>query len=150
MRASAIGLILLVGAVGTEAAPEDLEAARACASIADDRARLACFDRAYGVGAVADAKPDPHFGDNGQLPASRAISKALPKAVTATIQAVAKLQGGLFRLTLDNGQIWQTVEADWALEFTSSDHVTISRMSLGGYQISRAGSARSVGARRVQ
>jgi hypothetical protein len=57
---------------------------------------------------------------------------------------------GLYRLTLDNGQIWQTTQADWAVDFDSRSSVTISRMLLGNYLISRTGQARTVSVKRIQ
>lgn len=53
-------------------------------------------------------------------------------------------------ITLENGQIWETREADWTLEFKSSDTVTISRMVFGSYQVSLPGKGRSVGVKRIQ
>lgn len=66
------------------------------------------------------------------------------------VQSAKPLGHGLYRLSLDNGQVWDTREADWAMDFKSSDTVTISRMVLGGYQISTSSSARSVAAKRIE
>jgi hypothetical protein len=79
-----------------------------------------------------------------------AHEEGLPKSITATVRSVRPLAQGLYRLSLDNGQVWQTREADWAIVFKSNDAVTISRLVLGGYQISAAGSTRSIGARRIE
>jgi hypothetical protein len=88
------------------------------------------------------------FGDNGRLhPDSKT---ELPKNLTVQVQQVTSLPSGRYRLTLDNGQIWRTTQADWALEFKANDTVTISRMVLGGYEISLAGHNASVSATRIK
>jgi hypothetical protein len=107
----------------------DEESARSCTGIADKMARLACYDAA--------------FGDTGQRPTP-------PQRLTATVLSAVPLPQGLFRLTLDNGQIWETRQADWALDFKSSNSVTISRMMLGSYAISLAGQGRTVAVKRIQ
>ncbi len=74
----------------------------------------------------------------------------LPKNLTAQVQQVTPLPNGLYRLTLDNGQVWRTTESDMALAFKANDTVIISRGVLGSYHISLAGHATSVSAKRVQ
>lgn len=133
--------------LGAHAFAEDIPAARKCAGVTDPTARLACFDAAF---AVAPVPPAAIFGDNQAMQQKRAPKVDLPKMVEVTVtQAVSRGQG-LYRLTLENGQVWETHEADWTLEFKSSDVITISRLALGGYQISMPGKARSVSARRIQ
>jgi hypothetical protein len=167
---------VLVGAPGA-AGSQDLTAARACAGIADKGARLACYDAVFAPTAAPGAAPNiavaavvaappaastaagsataaasapaaAQFGDNGQL---RPQPKAnLPKKLDLKVQTVAPLGKGLYRLTLENGQVWETRQADWTLDFKSGDTVTISRMLLDAYQISLAGRGRSVGVKRIQ
>jgi hypothetical protein len=148
---------------------QDLKAAQACTRLSDDASRLACYDAALGHNAglgaakppaaqqsgvaktdsgVAKTEPSAKFGDNGQLhPESKAD---LPKNLTAQVQQVTPLPTGLYRLALDNGQIWRTTQADLALTFKANDMVTISRRVLGGYDISLAGHSTSVNATRVK
>jgi hypothetical protein len=133
--------------LGAQSFAEDIPAARKCAAITDPTARLACFDAAF---AVAPAPPAAIFGDNQVLQQKRAPKVDLPKMIEATVTGAVSRGQGLYRLTLDNGQVWETHEADWTLEFKSSDVITISRLPLGGYQISMPGKARSVSARRIQ
>jgi hypothetical protein len=156
---AAIGLAF-VFALACGAHGQDLKAAQACTRLGDDASRLACYDAAFGV-AKGGAKPSTaqqpevdktdaqaRFGDNGQIhPEAKA---ALPKNLTAQVQQVTSLPSGLYRLTLDNGQVWRTTQADWALAFKANDTVTISRMLLGGYDISLAGQNKSVSARRIK
>jgi hypothetical protein len=135
---------------------QDLKAAQACTLLGDDATRLSCYDAALGVAKAPTAqqsgvdKTDARakFGDNGRLhPDPKAD---LPKSLTAQVQQVMSLPNGLYRITLDNGQVWRTTQADWALTFKADDTVTISRKVLGGYEISLARHAASVSATRTK
>jgi hypothetical protein len=61
---------------------------------------------------------------------------------------VAPLPAGLYRLTLDNGQVWETTQADAALRFMANDAIVLTRGLLSSYQISLAGHNTSVSATR--
>jgi hypothetical protein len=63
---------------------------------------------------------------------------------------VTALGNGLFLLTLDNGQVWRTTQADSALDFKANDKLVLSRRVLGGYEISLAGRNASVNATRMK
>jgi hypothetical protein len=145
-RISILTLWVAVGGIGGACA-QDVAAARACGGVKEDAKRLVCYDKAFSPGG---GKPEARFGDTGQLHAEVTAREDAPKSVTATVQIATPLAEGLYRLSLDNGQVWQTRRADWAMQFRSSDTVTISRMPLGGYQISMAGSARSVDVKRIK
>ena len=149
------GFCLLLAGVATA----DEMSARSCTGIADRMARLACYDAAFGVPGVpqsaqgapppAVAKaPEDSFGDTGNLRGSQ--KPVSPKRLTATVLNVVPLGQGLYRLTLDNGQNWQTTQADGALDFHPSSRVTISRMTFGNYLISFAGQGRTVSVKRIQ
>jgi hypothetical protein len=140
--AAAIGL--LIASVRVEA--ENLNAARLCAANKDATARLACYDAAF---AVVSPAPTAQFGDNEHLQKLRTPTVDTPKSLELTVKSAQPLQQGLFRLTLDNGQVWETRQADWSLAFKPSDVVTISRLPLGGYQISMKGNPRTLGVRRI-
>jgi hypothetical protein len=136
---------------------EDLDAARACTHLRDAAARLSCYDAAFGGAKMQGTLPmdvEPRhaqvqFGDNVQV---RSKTKTyLAKKLTLAVQQVTALPEGHYRLTLDNGQVWQTTQGDWTMDFKASDLVTISRMPLGGYQISSPRSGHSsVGAKRIR
>jgi hypothetical protein len=166
----------------------DESSARSCTGIADNGARLACYDTAFGVNAGSHAAassaspgappaapaatprtpappaatgaaaapaaapapaPEASFGDTGNLRGSPP-KPVLPKRLTATVQNAVSLGQGLYRLTLDNAQIWQTTQADWALDFHPGTSVTISRMTFGNYLISLTGQGRTVSIKRIQ
>jgi len=151
----------------SDAHAQDLEAAKACTSLSDSGARLACYDAALRVTKapttaptvaptsppqprVQNTDPQAQFGDNGQLQRDQKAKPEVPKSLTGQVQQVTALANGRYRLTLDNGQVWQTDPADWTMEFKVGETVTISRFSLGSYQIALAGNARSIGAKRVK
>jgi len=158
--------VMLVGI-----ATADELSARSCTNIADKMARLACYDAALAVNTAphsatseaspgatqtAPAGPPPSvaktpeetFGDTGNLRGSQ--KPVPPKRLTATVLDAVPLGQGLYRLTLDNGQIWQTTQADWALDFDARNNVTISRMTFGNYLIARTGQGRTVSVKRIQ
>ncbi len=139
--------VAMSACLGAHAFAEDIPAARKCAGVTDPTERLACFDAAF---AVVPAPAAASFGDNKDLQQKRAPKVDLPKMVELTVTKAARLGQGLYRLTLENGQVWETHEADWTLEFKSSDVITISRLPLGSYVISIPGKARTVSARRIQ
>lgn len=168
MRGLWFGLCVMMAGTATA----DEISARSCTSIADKTARLACYDAALGVNpgpnstkseapprspqttlpphsAVVEKKlPEDAFGDTGNLRGSE--KPALPKRLTATVLSAVSLGQGLYRITLDNGQIWQTTQADGALDFHPSNSITISRMMLGNYLISLTGQGRTVSIKRIQ
>ena len=153
---AAIGLGLALTLCDAQA--QDLESAKACTSLGDNAARLACYDAALRVTKVPVAPKAPaahsdaqaQFGDNGQLQRDQKSKPEVPKSLTGQVQQVTALANGRYRLILDNGQVWQTDPADWTVEFKAGETVTISRFSLGSYQISAGGNARSIGAKRVK
>jgi hypothetical protein len=156
-------LVLLGGAAAdTVAAPGSVTA---CISVVDPTLRLACYDAAAGRTATAAATPaaastpnaatapdataESRFGDRGQLTVDAQARRKIPSQIEARVKRVVTLPAGRYVLTLDNDQVWQTTEADWAVEFKAEDVVTIARLPLGGFQIERAGQHRSLGVKRT-
>jgi hypothetical protein len=126
---------------------QDLRALQACTRLGDSAARLSCYDVAMGVSAVA-TQPQTQFGDDGRLHTK--TDTALPKDLSARVREVTPLSAGLYRLTLDNGQVWDTTQADSAIAFKPEDAVSITRGWLGSYHISLAGHNTSVSVARKQ
>lgn len=137
---------------------QDRGCLQACTRLSDDRTRLSCYDAAMGMTKPATgasgsrASPacatqtdgQERFGDDGRLHTEP--KAALPKNLTMRVLQAMSLPAGLYRLSLDNGQVWDTTQADSALAFQANDVVTISRLLLGGYQMSLAGHTTSVSA----
>jgi hypothetical protein len=146
--ASAFGLAL-VFALGY-AHGQDLQAAQACTRLGDDAARLSCYDTAMGrlrstsgEAKSLSAPPTAAVGTETQ-------AKPLPKKLSAQVRDVTVLPAGLYRLVLDNGQVWDTTQAISALAFKANDSVTITQGWLGSHQISLAGHSTSVSVVRKQ
>jgi hypothetical protein len=133
-----------------------MKAAQACTRLGDDASRLSCYDAAFGVSkppaaehtGVAKTEPLARFGDSGALHPNSQTD--LPKSITVHIQQATPLAYGLYRLTLENGQVWRTSQGDSALEFKANDMVTISRRVMGGYEVSLTGRNASVNATRIK
>jgi hypothetical protein len=171
-----VAVILLAPLGGANAAepaapPADLSA---CAGVSDSTARLACYDAASGRATTSASPPsastksspssstegpprvssaspaDARFGDNGQLRGEAEARRSVPSELKAYVKRVASLPNGRYLLTLDNDQVWQTTEADWAVEFNAEDAVTISRLPMGGYQIALSGENRTLGVKRAK
>jgi hypothetical protein len=116
---------------------QDLHAMQTCTQLSDDATRLSCYDAAMGVAKSASGTAKLH-------------SAIEPKNVSAHVREVTLLPAGLYRLTLDNGQVWETTQADSALMFKANDAIVISRGLLGSNQVALSGHTTSVGAARRQ
>jgi hypothetical protein len=129
--APAFGLALAF-AIGC-AHGQDLQAVQACTRVDDDAARLACYDTAMGRSRPAASAAKP----------KSAPPSAAPKEQSALVREVTPLPSGLYRLALDNGQVWDTTQRA-SLVFKANDAVTITQGLLGSHQISLAGHNTSV------
>ena len=142
---------------------QDLHALQACTRLGDDAARLSCYDVAMGMSkfdsgaarpqsatqpTAVDTQPQANFGDDGRLHTK--TDTPPPKNLSARVREASPLPAGLYRLTLDNGQVWDTTQADSALAFKSNDAITITRGWLGSYYISLAGHSTSLSVARKQ
>lgn len=160
------GFALLMSSSWLLPEPGAAQTAAACASISDNGQRLSCYDNLFrkrpaeqpGGNVItpppaSTQPPSPPSGAEvraGEFGGEFRQPKNGPKSLKATVTSVAPLGQGLYRLTLDNGQVWKTTQADWTLAFESNDSVTISRMMLGNYVIARASQGHAVGVKRVQ
>lgn len=130
-----IVIAALVSAAPAGAAPRAHEAAAAviteltqCKAIADNGARLACFDAATAKLAAATAAGDVKIIDREDIRATRrslfgfelphvAFFKGddtagdTPAAIDTTIKAVGASEYGKVTLTMDDGAVWRTTES---------------------------------------
>lgn len=170
MRASrmALGFLLAAGLLGG-ASPAVLAAGdpHSCVAIADDAARLACYDRALGHSAApkpaptapaaaaattaaaapaAPVKKDPvgEFGLSEQAkqakdPAKAAEAAAAPDSITGRVMSVRWRKYGEFVVTLDNAQVWAQIEPMPSAVVRVGDTVTIKKALFGSYTLVTAG-----------
>jgi hypothetical protein len=166
MRAIKISLtVLLLHAGSVLAADSTLEAARRCTQVADSLQRLVCFDRAFAASVAAPvlaptpaaaaavpaaapvvaapAAPPPALGDESVRRKNQERAEAVPTTLTASVSAMKELRPGVFRLTLDNGQVWEQTEAESLFSVKVGDSVRIDKGKIGGYQMARVSNGRS-------
>jgi hypothetical protein len=159
---------LLASLSSIASAQSTAQSAASCAGITDNEQRLACYDKLFRKTSPEQSDPTvtsaAHTATPSQAPpepssAAASVSefgaaykqpKNNVKHLTAVVTGVAPIGRGLYRLTLNNGQVWDTTQADWALDFQTNNTVTISRMMLGNYLISRPGQGHTVAVKRVQ
>lgn len=130
--------------------------ARKCASMGDDGARLACYDRIFrqpvptagatqtpsaagSVGAATVAPPVNPQADFGLTEAAKRArdpekaSELMPESITRKVASVDRKQNGELVVTLDNGQVWAQLETDTKARVRPGDTVTIKKAALGSY-----------------
>ncbi len=109
-----------------------------------DSARLACFDRAVAArrAGVTDTHEltDASVGLQGQFhrPRQEAVAAELPVPVVAHIAAMHRVSAKEFAFELDNGQVWQQVEAVTALDVRLQESVRITPGVLGAFFLTTA------------
>jgi hypothetical protein len=146
-----LGAVVLGNGWAAGSAPSGIEA---CAQIADEKQRLACFDREIVLQkqrapvaapattpsappAAPELPPEQRMGLSPgkilQLQPTRAPDL---KELTAKIQQVSANGSGLQVFTLDNGQVWQQIETDTMFAVRPGDTVRITKALLGSYFMS--------------
>ncbi len=70
-----------------------------------------------------------------------------PTSLTAKVTALKETRKDVFRMTLDNGQVWQQMEMDSLFSVAVGDTVQIDKGRLGGYRMARVSNGRSGWAR---
>ncbi|MBS0395194.1 MAG: hypothetical protein JSR54_11245 [Proteobacteria bacterium] len=130
----------------------------ACRTIADDAARLACFDREsapLATHAAAPAlSPEQKFGLGAAVVADKEAELGRPReseatAVEGRLVAITAGADGRFVFTLDNGQVWRQLSADSDLLLAVGAHVTVVRGALGSFVL-RSPSTRSCKVTRIR
>jgi len=150
------------------AADGQVEAARQCAQQKDSLQRLVCYDRIFQAEEVSPARAAPAataavaapvvaaapaaaaapalaapaaapaLGDETLKKNQVKKAEAAPKGLEAQVTAVRESRPEIFRVTLDNGQIWQQMESSNLFHVRNGDRVRIERGSMGGYRMSLA------------
>ena len=102
-----------------------------CRGIADDQARLRCFDAAVGTLAVASSNGDLVVRDK-----AREREEEI-KELAANIQSVSKFGYERWRIQLDKGGAWQTIEPQpWEPLPKVGKPVLVKRSFVGSYMMS--------------
>jgi hypothetical protein len=153
-HALSVGAVALLGLLAPAfGAQGEQSTARACVEIRRDSDRLACFDRVFPLDvsagdqrALAPMQPLPAApaarADLGreQLKSARestADGSPQPTTLTANITALKEYRPGLFRVTLDNGQVWQLMDLESYFPLAAGESVRIDKGTMGGYQLTK-------------
>ena len=140
-----------------------------CRSVADPGERLACYDRlvdrltqatapeASARASSSEATPTPPlherlFGRSDTENAKalkEAYGAAPPREISAKIVSADRGGDRLYRVALDNGQVWRQAEPV-ALILRAGDTVEIQAGALGAYYLRRDGKGRSVRFQRLE
>ena len=158
------------------AAPAHLqEALLACRALVPDAERLSCYDgiasaetrpaqraassadaavapvsaRGEDAAAAQEAVASATFGAE-RLPAQEREQDRPAQRLAATITHVLALPRGNFRLTLDNGQVWQEIRYDRSTRYAVGDGVEIRRGTLGSYNLASEATGRRAKVRRIR
>ena len=119
---------LLVAASAMPAAQEAVE----CTGIADDSARLACYDALFDVIAPDNGDPLAAFGREQIDPQPRDNRASSLDQMTAAVSTISKPKGRAAVITLDNEQVWSQVSFRY-VRLREGDSVTIKPSRFGGY-----------------
>jgi hypothetical protein len=135
----------------------------ACAGVPDPAQRLACYDAIFRGASAAPTTPTTtassdagapaaprEFGLNDSVRRARGEPDSrtgTPERIESTVVAVATLPGGLLRVTLENGQVWDQTEAASSFLPRPGRGITLRRGAIGSF-LMRAESGPAVRARR--
>lgn len=146
-------------------APDAFRAVIACRQIADEKARLACYDtqvaaldsaQQTGQVVVADRKQVQEaerglFGFSiPKSPLTSSDAKPIDQ-IEATVSTARQYEYGRWRMTMDDGSVWEQVDSAETLAFDprQGDKVVIKRAAFGSYK-ARIGGQPAIHVRRVQ
>lgn len=153
--------VCVVGSLASAAfaAEPSLDSARRCGAIADNFSRLACFDNLFrsapaaaaaapatgaapvaAAAAVGATTASAGFADEALKKSNAERAAAAPAAPTelfAKVVSTQEISRKRYRLTLDNGHVWQQEDTQPLTmpEVEVGDTVHVEKGALGGYQM---------------
>lgn len=86
--------------------------------------------------AAAPSADSASFGAD-QLRRAPSEEQDEPRTLTAKVQELRETRPNVYRIGLDNGQIWQQMDMDSLFHVEVGDTVEINRGRLGGYRMAR-------------
>lgn len=148
----------LAAAPPAQQPPEQFDAMLRCRAIADDSARLACFDSAAASLQAAVASRDVVVVDRNQIRESRRTLFGLPipdlplfgggdgeeeeeiQSITGVVRSASRDGDGRWLVRLEEGSVWRQIDSrPLALRPRAGMEVEIDRGALGSYRMSVAG-----------
>ena len=86
----------------------------------------------------------PQMGDSQLKRSSEERPEAAePSRMTATVTALKETRKDVYRIWLDNGQVWQQMDLENLFAVKIGDTVQIERGKLGGFRMARGVNSRS-------
>lgn len=85
----------------------------------------------------------PALGDEAVKKHSKATKSNEPTGLTANVSALKEIGQNLYRISLDNGQVWQQVESASLFQVAVGDTVRIEKGVMGSYRMSRTSNGQS-------
>jgi hypothetical protein len=136
------------------AADNAAEAGRRCVGIQDSLQRLMCFDKAFAIDRAESAAPRsapplrteitapvvaptpaPSLGDETIRKQPKERDREQPQELTAVVTALKEFRKNTYRITLDNGQVWEQMDLGDGLRIAVGDTVSIERRRMGGHYL---------------
>ncbi|HYP78858.1 MAG TPA: hypothetical protein VEQ17_01115, partial [Steroidobacteraceae bacterium] len=90
------------------------------------------------VAAGATAAAAPAMGEEALKKPQKEKAASEPKHLEAKVTAARQMRPELFRLSLDNGQVWQQQDVSSLFHVEVGDTVRIEKGSMGSYRMARA------------
>lgn len=159
MRVVALALALSLSSPAAaqtagETTPESLSAAYRCAEIAEDAARLACYDQAINRLRQAESQGQIVAVDRAQAETIErdafgfhlpSLSTLIPRfsggeadieTVDMQVARVVELASGRHRFVMSNGQVWTQVDPQSVRNVRPGDNISVRRAALGSFMLS--------------
>ena len=102
------------------------------------------------VAASATAAAAPAMGDETLKKPQKEKAASEPKRLEAKVTSARQTRPELFRLSLDNGQVWQQQDVSSLFHVEVGDTVRIEKGSMGSYRMARADGSGWVRVTRVE
>jgi hypothetical protein len=96
--------------------------------------------------APAAATPAPALGDEAvrrTVKEKEAAKATEPTSLEAKVTALRETRPEIFRVTLDNGQVWQQMDMSSLFHLETGDTIRIEKGTMGGYRMARTSKGRS-------
>jgi hypothetical protein len=136
---------------------QSLDKLSTCVAMADDRARLKCYDEqmvrlglkpavaaprapalpAPSTAAAPAAKKPAISEDFGLQGQALRKNEAVPDALSARVKSVSERALGELRIELDNGQVWVETDKHTGTPVVPGEAITVKPGRLGSYFLSR-------------
>jgi len=141
LLAAGLAALPLVAHAGDDAASTG--AILECRSVADDGARLQCFDRRSAELQAAIGTPQQRFGLAAGVATKDVSAEPELQELASRITSVKNAGDGKLIFYLENGQVWRQVVAGGALLIKPGEIATLMPGALGSFWLKAPSSGRT-------